>query len=359
MTFFLNLIISIFYCYRIDQIRHARKFTLYGELFLYTPLILLWLFICGGQYAVGTDYFSYLNIFNGEKLDYYSQNGEIAFFYLVKICNILHISGQAIYFIIYSICFYCLFWIICKSRLRYSYCFILLFITVSSLFNNQLNIVRQALTVYIGTCAVLLIFENKKIPAVLLIILSTLFHVSSIIYCVFLIPKKIILNINKAGLLLTIILGIVLSFCSFSGILSWITEYLPPTYAWYIIDDSLGEVSLINSLTKYIFVPFYFLAVINYKRLYLNPINELWFKWGIVGFAFKIAVLNIGLINRLSLGFLIISLFPLYFYIKYLISKKEYVMFSIIFSLLILLYSLKVIVFPIKEYDYHSFFFNF
>ncbi len=347
------------YCNRIDKFRRAKQFTLSGELFLYTPLILLWLFICGGQYAVGTDYFSYLNIFNGEKLDFYSQNGEIGFSFFVKICNACNIRGQAVFFIIYSICFYCLFWLICKTQLRYSWVFILLFITVSSLFNNQLNIVRQALTVYLGTCVALFVFEKRHKTAILLILLATLFHVSSVIYLIFLIPDKIIRSINKRGLLLIILLGLILSFSSFSAIMSWVTIYLPSTYAWYIIDDSLGEVSLLNSLTKYIFLPFYLLAVINYNKLDLNHTHGLWFKWGIIGFAFKIAVTNIGLINRISLVFSIISLFPLYYYLKHLINNRKSIIFSIITSFLILFYSVKVILFPIKEYDYHSFFFNF
>lgn len=324
MTFFFNLIISILYCSLIDRRVKTENMTVLGHLFLYIPLILLWLFICGGQYAVGTDYFSYIRIFNGEKLDYYSQNGEILFSLFVKLCNTCGIRGQAIYFIIYSISFYCLFWIICRLGLRYSSIFVLLFISVTGLFNNQLNIVRQAFTVYLGTCAAIMVFEDRKRYAALLIVTASLFHISSIIYFIFFVPTKYIKNISQHGLFLILISGLIFSYLYTPELLKYITIYLPDTYAWYIIDDGLGEVGLLNSLTKYIFVPFYFFAIIDYKNMTLSSIHALCFKWGIIGFAFKIAVLNIGLINRLSLGFLIISLFPFYFYIKYLIQKKKY-----------------------------------
>lgn len=355
MTFSINLILSLIYCCIIDKIRLYKKHNKYSIIAPYLPLILIWVFICGGQYGVGTDYFNYIKIFSGEKLDYFAHNGELIFAIFVTICNHVGIYGQGIFFIIYFISFILLFKFITYSKLDYSSVYILLYITISGLFNNQLNIVRQAFTVYIGSCAVFFIFDKKKFLALILILLSSLFHLSAITFLLFFIPIK---NLKKYLLYAILLTGIILSSLLSPNILNIFIPYLPPSYAWYIIGDGIGDVNFISYLTKLIFIPLYFLAIRNYHKYNLSGIKKKLFQWGIIGFSFRLAVINIGLVNRLSLVFILISLFPIYFYLEYLILIKS--RYTIPISLgLIVFYMIKVILFPLREYDYHSYFFNF
>lgn len=74
MTFFLNLLYSIWCTERLDYVysrsNAPKKFLSY--FILLTPLWLVWLLICGGQYDVGTDYFSYYNIFKSADISWYA-----------------------------------------------------------------------------------------------------------------------------------------------------------------------------------------------------------------------------------------------------------------------------------------------
>ena len=68
---------------------------------LLTPIILLWVIIIGGQYNVGTDYFSYMKLFVGrEGLSRYIDNGELLFVFLIQSCHNIGIYGQGILLVI-------------------------------------------------------------------------------------------------------------------------------------------------------------------------------------------------------------------------------------------------------------------
>lgn len=62
------------------------------------------------------------------------------------------------------------FYLILKRiDLKYIFLFILLYITITGLFNNQLNALRQATAIYMGTYALILIVERKKWKAFFLL----------------------------------------------------------------------------------------------------------------------------------------------------------------------------------------------
>lgn len=355
MVFFLIFLVSVLYCNIIDRLNDYNTIITKNNWFPleYIPLALFWTFICSVQYKVGTDYSSYIKIFNGENLDYYSNNGEILFSTMIRCCNAIGWRGQIIYVLIYSICFFCFFLTLGKCNIRHSAIFILLYIAVSTVFNNQFNIVRQSLAVYIGTYAVILIMKNRVIRPICLIIIASMIHITAISFVIFFIPKKIFLcctkNILKLLLIISLILSIALSVTIFNSVL----DYLPKTYSWYILSDDLGEMSLISSLTKYLFFPLYWLAISKYSIYKLNHFERLLFICGIISFAIRIAINNLPLINRLSFSFLVLSMFPLYYYLEYLLLKKSK-LFPIIVSIIFMFYALKVIIYPAGEYIYQS-----
>ena len=64
-----------------------------------SPIVLVWVLFIGGQYAVGTDYFSYLYIFNGGNLYYLLGKGDFGFVQIVQFFNSYGIHGQSIFFL--------------------------------------------------------------------------------------------------------------------------------------------------------------------------------------------------------------------------------------------------------------------
>jgi hypothetical protein len=105
MVFFFNLIVSIIYFFLLERWISGSKISNTAYIWASSPILFLWLFICGGQYDVGTDYFSYLSVFNGEGQELFIQKGEYLFYAFVVSCNYLGFSGQTLFFVFYGIGF--------------------------------------------------------------------------------------------------------------------------------------------------------------------------------------------------------------------------------------------------------------
>lgn len=355
MVFFGNLIFSMFYCEYIS--RYKKFFKNYPEWILFTPILILWTLICGSQYNVGTDYFSYMSIFSGEKLEYYESGGEIGFVYFIKFFNSIGIRGQGIYYIIYFLSFYLIYKIVKIFKVDYWAIFILLYIGVSSMFNNQLNIVRQCFGIYLGTYAAIQIYRNNTFIALLLILIASLFHVSSLLFVIFFVlRKKIATPISPLILVIFLCTGSVIGFGLSTDILEVFIDYLPPAYAWHIKGGAVENVGLVVKITKYMYIPLYILSILRLKKFKLSGLNLWLFNWGILGISFRFLMINFSIVNRISLIFLIIGIFPIFFYLVWLKQQSKYLMFSIIVFGIILFYGLKVLAFPVNEYAYDSIF---
>lgn len=90
MVFFLNLIFSVAYCIFLDR-EYANYHKKVSSFFI---LILLWTIIAGSQFDVGTDYHTYLNIFENEDVQvrYRDNSREYLFFYIVNFLSSLGFS---------------------------------------------------------------------------------------------------------------------------------------------------------------------------------------------------------------------------------------------------------------------------
>jgi hypothetical protein len=93
MMFFFNLIVSVLYFFLLERWIGTRKFSNFVYVLMSSPILCFWLIICGGQYDVGADYFSYLQIFNGERTELYLLKGEYLFYALVVFCNRIGLTG--------------------------------------------------------------------------------------------------------------------------------------------------------------------------------------------------------------------------------------------------------------------------
>jgi hypothetical protein len=298
--------------------------------------------------------------FNGER-NYFFRNGEYLFSFIIRICNYVGLKGQSLFFVFYGIGFFFFFLILKRLQIRYIYLYIILYITVSNIFNNQLNILRQMLALYIGTYGIILYLENKKISSIMLILIVSRIHFSALVFFaiyfirLFYTEKQ---RIYYVLLIVSIAFGLLFRIEWLNILLN--IKFLPWGYLNYIRSGNMEYRNISRILTKYIFIPFYLLAIISLVgKNKLTKKESILFFIGFISFCLRIAMINLDLFSRIAESFLLLSIFPIYFYFREILKKKQCFWFSLIIWSLFLLYFLKTIVFstPGKEYFYRSIYF--
>src|SRR5690606_24268939 len=110
------------------------------------PAFVLYFLVAGLQYDVGTDYFSYINIFeDSSRHQFYINRGEYLFAYLNIFLNWLELPAQSVFLAI-SFIQAVLVFIYFKSIKKKGFIlalFFIAFICVTNIYNNQLNALRQ------------------------------------------------------------------------------------------------------------------------------------------------------------------------------------------------------------------------
>ena len=358
MVFFLNYVYSILSAYLMGRNYFRIRVSTGAFLGLLLPILLVWLLICGGQYNVGSDYWSYYAFFNGKSIGQFWDNGEYLFVWVISLCNSLGLYGQSLFYVFYGINFYFFYLILKRIDLKYVFLFILLYITVTGLFNNQLNVLRQATAIYMGTYALVLVVEQKKRKAFFFILLSALMHRSAIILFVALFMTKSVNRFSRKSLFVLLCLSLCLCFVLRVETLKFITPYVFDVYASYITGQVAEDKSFVTQITKLIFIPFYLLALFRLNKMKLTAQETSFFKWGFISFCLRLMVLNMSIVYRIFDYFLFLSVFPFFYYLRYLFRNNRRLVFMVILFLLSAFYALKVIVFARSEYLYKSIYFS-
>lgn len=353
MIFGLNFYLSLLYSYFVSCYCRNQYYGVRTALIFLIPVFLIWLALCGGQYEVGTDYGSYLALFNGDDLSRYLYKGEVLFVSIIELCNAIGVRGQTLFYIFYSINFVFLTLIMSRFKSRQLFLFILLYIVVTSLFNNQLNILRQTTACYIGTYAGLLILENKRKKGLVFILLASMIHNMALVFLLFY-ANNIVCKLSIRTLFLFLI---IFSFIGLNLNIEFLFNFipfLPPDYAWHIQGGGVNEQKIFLIITKYIYLPIYLLSL-SYFRVRPEKYNQIkgLYNWGILAFALRLFVVNLTIVSRIFDFFLLFSIFPLLFFLSE-ISTMRRKLYYIIVASLIAIYSAKVLLFPTGEYDYKS-----
>ncbi|MDE6860120.1 MAG: EpsG family protein [Duncaniella sp.] len=348
MIYFLNLIYSVVDTYIIGNIIPRRKLTDGAYWFLFAPVIIVWLIICGGQDNVGTDYPSYIELFHGQSLDRY----EPGFVFIIGFCRYFHIEGQAIYFVFYALGFFFLGLILRRIDTKYLFLFILLYITMTGLFNNQLNILRQIIATYIGTYGALAIIDHRYFRGVIFILFASSIHFCALLFLGFLFTGQLHF-ITIRSLYICFAISLVLSFLISPSLINHLDFLIPQTYIKFITASAIEERSILLKITKYIFVPVYLIALSKFQSLNLTSNEISLFKYGFLAFCLKMTLLNLTIISRLFDIFLIFSIFPIFYYLRNL-DKRSKTAFTVLVCFFVCIYGAKVLLFPSAEYLYQS-----
>lgn len=349
MVYFIFLIIGIFYISSFDY----KKYTRGAELLYLFPFLFAWVVIAGGQDNVGTDYSAYLDMFTGDRpIDMYLKKGEYLYYSIVYLFHyVLGFNGQ-FFFYLFSFINVCLYISISNKVAGRSFMILfLLFITVSTLFHAQMNGLRQCTAVYLVTLAVIEMLQLNYKRFIVYIFLASGFHISSCIMLCFYFVRNIALK--KTTILFLICGSAIVSFLSFDSIIFQVTSYIPQ-YSHYADSEYFEKgVSLLNKLTKLTTVPLMLMSVQILDKQILGKFEFRLYQIGMIAYFLKTICIVSSLTNRVGYFFMLLSVFPLFLYLRYL-KGQNYRLYLMIVLYLIAIYSIKIILFPSGEYLYYS-----
>lgn len=351
MLYLINLIISCFLVYFFDKTKN--------KYFIFL-IFMFWVSIIGGQYGVGTDYFSYLEIFKNKEILYrYFIKKEYLFYYFVNFFDFIE-EKQCIFFIIAFIenflFFKLIFYLKKRQIINNLYIFIFVFLCYGTTFYNQMNGIRQYFNVYLLTFLIIFGYDKKFFKYLITIIVGINIHASFILFSPIIILNKLIKRIGKKTLIFFLCISFIIAFLPITDLLKKIVKFYP-RYSHYVNNDYFNKISFQGMITKIIYLPFYIQSTFLIKKLINNKDKLFILKIGILAFAIKLFCLSSGALNRIGESFGIIILFPIYFLIEDYVENNKKVCLFILMSMIIILYFFKILIFPNGEYLYRSYFF--
>ncbi len=359
MYYLLFLLIN---CLVLNELENYRGGGKYFKIASLTFFVLSWTLMIGSQLNVGSDYYSYLGTFrDGTNMRYLLYGKSYLFVYFVKFMWLLGIKGQGIYFVIAFI--ECLIFLkIMTGVFEYKKLYIALFIFIcfSTVFNNQMNGIRQYIAIYMVTLSTVYFLKKKYIYWGLLFFSSIFFHKSSLfllpLFGILLFFKDKVMNYKLQIAL--IVLGVILANINFMELLKQILPTIG--YRHYLYNGKLYEISFKSKIVELFFAPFFIYVVYKFgtlKKLKLSDLERNLFNIGVIGFIIKLATLSLNVLNRFNSYFEIFMIFPFVFFFMKAKGKKNKHIKILLWLAILGIYTLKVTLFAVREYSYNSIFF--
>lgn len=347
-------------CGYLAYLRRFQKLNFEKTLMYASPVMFLWCLLIGGQYNVGTDYFSYLELFvTGDMFYVENLRGEYGFSYFVKMCHKLGIYGQGIFFVIAFI--WALIFIYVAYKLvgsKYLYLYLFVYIVFTGGFNNQMNGIRQYFAIYILVLAFAFLWNRCFAKALLLFILAPLFHQTAVIpillglFCYFVISGFKSQLILYSIILMGFSVGLLISDETISYFLPYFEQYSD-----YLTRGAVEEQKVILLITKYIYIPLFLGGIYLFPKMNLMDFHKRLFVFGLCGYALKLSTVSLALVSRLGLYLEFFSCIPLIYLLLYLKNTRKNVAYGFSIVYLLLPYSMKVLISTYGEYSYTSYFF--
>ncbi len=329
------------------------------------PPFIIYFLVSALQYNVGTDYFSYIEIYTTPSLlERYLDAREFSFYYINVILNYLKAPPQALFFafsLVQSI-FIFLFLIKAKNKGFSLWILFFIFFTVTNIYNNQLNLIRQYAALTLIPILSILLCDKRYVSFIIGCFIATTFHSSGIIfYCFFIFIYFYKLAKRYSFVIFAFTLPLYFYLTTY---VSFFLDLFSLNYAYYVEGQNVETGNFSALVTKLYYLPvilfFYF---IYYKRSDFNPKIKCGDYLPVMIFIFSctywsfIMSLDIGILSRLSTYFWVFIIFPLYYVAIYLEQRnKKYLYIYLIY--LLLPYVAKVTILAKNEFIYKSYLFN-
>lgn len=290
--------------------------------------ILPMFFILAFQNAIGTDYYSYIRIFNGEIVFNYSKG---PLFKIIILClkdlfnheKIMFITTAAIQSILYYKILHILY---VKKFIKNIPLFIFLSISVTNFYLMLFNGLRSSIASLFVVLSILMLLENKVKKSFILILLGSGFHPSIIIWNGIFVIKKFLYKKIRLKLIIFILLCFLLNKLNFIPNLArmiYETEINVP-YKHYLISGhmfpyikSFGIGVIINMIIFIFSLEFIYKQEKNRKKIFIYNIGYLFLGLNIL-FA------NIPIFTRLLEPSNLFRSYIIYKFVEKILNKKNY-----------------------------------
>lgn len=311
-----------------------------------------WWLLLSLQYGVGTDYFSYLNIFSNRKANsLYYRKKEYLFFYIVDFIQNNKLPPQTGFFIVYAFLFWGLYIFFKQLRIN-SYIYIYIYICCSTFLFNATNALRQYTAIPYICISVLYLLEKKYKKCFMSLVIPVFFHRSTLlcIPIVFFLGLLIKIIKKKRTYGLFLLISVVLSFVNYLNIIEPLIKR--SSFANYLTSEYIkAQASTINVISKFIFFPIYVFVL--YAKI--PEKHQKYVYVGILSYCMKLATLKIPPLYRLSNSFDLLTLIPLFYYFKYNRLSKNLKIFLLLYFLIAGLVLLLVRFYLAEVYSLHEY----
>ncbi|KID57930.1 hypothetical protein JF50_04075 [Pseudoalteromonas luteoviolacea] len=305
---------------------------------------------------------SYVEMYRyGYNIEFYYNKKEWVFYSILKIATAFSLGEQSIFVLVSLV--YTFFWVYLICLLKNAgyrvWLIVLLYFTVTGIYQNQLNGLRQYMAIAILPCVFVLLYQRKYFVATILTAIATLCHASFILVYPFLFvflfrptPKKIAF---------LFIFGFATSAFFIPKLLPVIVNMLFGNYAGYFDSELSASANLLSVLTKLYYFPLFIWAFVKYCKSYREEANNknykmLMYFFMVLAVTYWLFIVNMyfGFFGRVSQYFMIFYIFPIYYLVDKLIKEKRTYLTIVIFAYLLLPYILKVTLFATAEYEYQT-----
>lgn len=333
-----------------------------ASLLIMLPALLLYFFVAAFQYGVGTDYFSYVEIYQSEeKQNYYYNKGELLFFGLNQYLNWMDLPAQSIFIAISFIQSLLIFVYFKKIKTNgiILWLFFVIFFTVTNIYNNQLNLLRQFVVVALLPILTFIVFERRWLKFLIVVFIGYLFHASAL-FLLFMIPIYFLQSRIKAS---NIVLYFILSaggYYYLGGMAGGIVKNYLQAYQHYVSSELAVGFSLMLFITKLYYLPVFLYFFLTYKKQETMPWQYLHFMVVIFSMTywFFLLSLSFGIAERLYYYLTFFYIFPIYYLLHRSIKNNNGFEFTLLFTYIVLPYFAKVTFLARGEYLYNSVLFN-
>lgn len=346
------------YLYMIESFLFSKKVLVW--FFLLIPFCFLLFLIPALQDGIGTDYKNYYNAYYTEYINIFYNKGEYFIYFIYKFIRYFDVGPQSFFAIIslFNLIFIAFsFSFLKKFGYRILVVFFVWFL-VTNYYHNQMNIIRQFVTVFSFPLLIFLLLEKRFFFFFLAFVVSFFSHSIFIVVLFFLALFFVAGLILKKKYLFLVFLCSFFFYCFvLPNLASFFIDFFVPNYSKYYSGVGLGFKYL---LTKVFYIPVflvffyfyysdrYFYSLFTRKHKYF----ELFISFFVITSLSFFLILFIDRFNRIYVYFVFFSIFPIYYVFSYFVFYKKYVCMFALGFYLFLPYLLKVFVFPTREFSF-------
>jgi len=330
--------------------------------FILLPPFIAYFLLSSLQYNVGSDYFSYIYIYNNQwVLPKYSDSGEYFFYYSNIILKYLDLPDQSIFFVfsfVQSVFIFYYFKELKKTGILLWLMFFI-FLTVTNTLHNQMNLLRQYAALTLFPLISIFAFEKKYLKFFISVLIAMSFHSTAIIFLsliVFRFFNKVLFNKYFLIFILSIPFYFIISKYTFV-----VMDYMGLRFTSYIDSEYFEKGDYITLLAKVYYLPAILYFFFLYGKRDVTKIQTDYFSFVILIFSCTywsfLMSLDITILSRLFSYFWFFIVFPLY-YVGVRLHRVSIYKLSFFILYIFIPYFAKVIFLAKNEFLYQSIIFN-